>query len=476
MASEVHATTCCVVGGGPAGVMLGYLLARRGVEVTVLEKHQDFFRDFRGDTVHPSTMEVLKQLGLLEEFLALPHQKVTSAGVRLGDTPFEVADFRHVPATCKFVALMPQWDFLNFLADRARRLGSFRLLMGHEAVDLALEGERVRGVAARHGEQEVHLRAELVVCCDGRHSITRRAAGLELIESGVPIDVLWFRISRMPDDPANVLGNVNYGKALILIDRADYFQAGLIIKKGSFDEVKARGLDALREDITRIAPFLAERVSELLAWEQIKILTVKINRLRQWYRPGLLCIGDAAHAMSPAGGVGINLAIQDAVATANILTQCLIERRVPEAALAAVQRRREFPTRVTQGIQLVAHRGFAKVFENPGPMRAPWQMKVVTRIPGIHRALGYAVGMGARPERVQEPAQKPKHSPLATLAYLGIGVTASAVSRGWSWWRERKKASADEKFERRDNRQSAMTRSLAGMRSLASSWPQRVQN
>ena len=440
MASEVHATTCCVVGGGPAGMMLGYLLARRGVEVTVIEKHRDFFRDFRGDTVHPSTMDVLKELGLLDEFLKLPHQKVTSAGLLLGGMHFNIADFRHVPATCKFVALMPQWDFLNFLAERAREFPSFRLLMEHEATWLVREGERIRGVAARRGEQDVQIRAELVVGCDGRHSVTRNAADLELIESGVPIDVLWFRISRMPDDPANVLGNVNYGKALILIDRADYFQAGLIIKKGSFDEVKARGLDALREDIARIAPFLSERVSDLRDWEQVKILTVQINRLRKWRRPGLLCIGDAAHAMSPAGGVGINLAIQDAVATANILMPYLLERHVPEEALAAVQHRREFPTRVTQAIQLIAHRGFARVFENPGPIRPPWQMKAVTRIPGIHRALGYAVGIGARPEHVrQEQRQKPKLRGLAiSAAYFGIGVTAAAVSCGWSWWTKRR--------------------------------------
>jgi 2-polyprenyl-6-methoxyphenol hydroxylase-like FAD-dependent oxidoreductase len=442
MSTEVHRTTCCVVGGGPAGMMLGYLLARHGVEVTVLEKHQDFFRDFRGDTVHPSTMQVLKELGLLDDFLRLPHQKVTSAGLLLGGARFEVADFRHVPASCKYVALMPQWDFLNFLAERAKRFASFRLLMGHEATWVAREGERVVGVAAQRDGRDMRIRADLVVGCDGRHSVMRNAAGLELIESGVPIDVLWFRISRKPDDPANVLGNVNYGKALILIDRSDYFQAGLIIKKGTYDEVKARGLDALREDIGRIAPFLQDRVSELHDWEQIKILTVQINRLRRWHRPGLLCIGDAAHAMSPAGGVGINLAIQDAVATANLLTRHLLERHVPESALAAVQRRREFPARLTQAIQLAAHRGFAKVFENPGPIRSPWQMKAVTRIPGIHRALGYAVGMGARPEHVREepPPQKPKRSLLANAAYFGIGVTAAAVSCGWSWWTRRRVA------------------------------------
>ena len=239
------------------------------------------------------------------------------------------------------------------------------------------------------------MRADLVVGCDGRHSVVRRAAGLEVIEHGVPIDVLWFRLSRREGDPAQVLGNVNYGKALILIDRSDYFQAGLIIAKGSYDGIRARGIDAFREGIREVAPWLGERVDELRDWEQIKILTVQINRLRRWYLPGLLCIGDAAHAMSPAGGVGINLAIQDAVATANLLAGPLLKRRVSGAHLAAVQRRREFPTRVTQAVQVLAHRGIARVFETPGPIHAPWQMKAVQRIPGVHRALGYAVGVGA---------------------------------------------------------------------------------
>ena len=371
MALDVLETTCCVVGGGPAGMMLGYLLARKGVQVVVLEKHQDFFRDFRGDTVHPSTLEVLNELGLLEEFLKLPHEKVRSLGVIVGDSLLEVADFRHVPAICKFVALMPQWDFLNFLSAKAQRFPSFQLLLQHEAKDLLRDGEDITGVVAQNEGREVQIRADLVVGCDGRHSIIRNAAGLEVIEHGVPIDVLWFRISRKPDDSTDVLGNVNYGQALILISRSDYFQAGLIIKKGSYDKIKARGIDAFRADIRQLAPYLGERVNELRDWEQIKILTVQINRLERWYRPGLLCIGDAAHAMSPAGGVGINLAIQDAVAAANLLTGSLQSRRVREVALAAVQRRRVFPTRVTQAIQLAAHRGFARIFENPGPIRVP---------------------------------------------------------------------------------------------------------
>jgi 2-polyprenyl-6-methoxyphenol hydroxylase-like FAD-dependent oxidoreductase len=436
MAHEVLETTCCVVGGGPAGMILGYLLARRGVQVTVLEKHQDFFRDFRGDTVHPSTLEVLKELGLLKEFLELPHEEVASLGVIIGGSKFEVADFSHVPVTCKFVALMPQWDFLNFLADHAKKFPSFQLLMQHQAVDLLREGKRIVGVVARNERQEVQIRADLVVGCDGRHSVTRTAGGLETIEHGVPMDVLWFRLSRKPDDPAQVLGNVNYGKALILIDRSDYFQAGLIIKKGSYDDIQARGLDAFRADIRQIAPYMGERVNELQNWEQIKILTVQINRLRRWYRPGLLCIGDAAHAMSPAGGVGINLAIQDAVAAANLLTGPLQQRCVHEAALAAVEKRREFPTRVTQAIQLMAHRGLARVFENPGPIQAPWQVRAAVRIPGIQRAVGYAVGIGVRPEHVHEeaPARGRRFGTAKTvLAAVGIAATAAAVS--WAAWK-----------------------------------------
>ena len=436
MANEVLQTTCCVVGGGPAGMMLGYLLARRGVQVTVLEKHQDFFRDFRGDTVHPSTLEVLKELGLLQEFLALPHEEVDSLGVIIGDSEFKIVDFRHVPATCKFVALMPQWDFLNFLASHASRFPSFQLLMEHEATDLLREGKRIRGVVAQHKGQEVQVRADLVVACDGRHSRARTAARLRVIEHGVPIDVLWFRISRRPNDAAQVLGNVNYGKALILINRSDYFQAGLIIEKGSYDDLKARGLDAFRADIRSIAPYLGDRVSELHDWEQIKILTVQINRLRRWYRPGLLCIGDAAHAMSPAGGVGINLAIQDAIAAANLLTRPLQKRRVSKGALAAVEKRRELPTRVTQAIQLSAHRGLARVFETPGPIQAPWQIRAAVLIPGFQRAVGYGVGMGFRPEHVREekPA-RPWRDLAAVTALAAIGIAASTAALGWVAWK-----------------------------------------
>jgi 2-polyprenyl-6-methoxyphenol hydroxylase-like FAD-dependent oxidoreductase len=412
--------------------MLGYLLARAGVQVIVLEKHRDFFRDFRGDTVHPSTLEVLHELGLLDDFLKVPHQKVLSAGAVAGDFAFQVADFRHVPTICKFTALMPQWDFLNFLSGQAKRFPAFDLRMEHEVVDLTSDGDRITGVVARSpAETTLQVRADLVVGCDGRHAVTRRAGQLELLEFGVPIDVLWFRISRQPGDPGEVLGNVNYGKALILINRNDYFQAGLIIRKGSFDDIKRRGLEEFRNALLQLAPFFDGRVGELREWEQISLLTVQINRLRRWYRPGLLCIGDAAHAMSPAGGVGINLAIQDAVAAANLLKDPLQHGCAPVEVLAAVQRRREFPTRVTQAAQVNIHKAFARVFENTGPVRAPSLLKLAVRIPGIQRALGYVVGIGVRPEHVRHAGCRITRKSIGRAVAVGAAVGLAIAIVAW---------------------------------------------
>ena len=436
MSSETLQTTCCVVGGGPAGIVLGYLLAEKGISVTVLEKHKDFFRDFRGDTVHPSTLNIINELGLFEKFLKLPHQQVSSLGLIVGNSQFPIVDFSHVPAACKFIALMPQWDFLNFLSSHAKKFPPFQLLMQHEATDLIRDGDTITGVVARNQDREVNIHADLVIGCDGRHSRTRSASGLEVIEHGVPIDALWFRISRTPVDPAQVLGNVNYGMALILINRSDYFQAGLIIKKGSYAAIQARGLDAFRADIRKIAPYLGDRVNELDNWDKIQILTVQINRLRQWYRPGLLCIGDAAHAMSPAGGVGINLAIQDAVAAARILAGPLHQRNVSVAALAAVQKRRTLPTRLTQAVQLAAHRGIARVFENPGPIEAPWQLKAAVRIPGIQRAVGYAVGIGVRPEHIRHQAAAPSTCfRMSKAVFAGLGIASAATILTWAVWK-----------------------------------------
>ncbi len=401
--------------------------------MTVLEKHADFFRDFRGDTVHPSTLDVMHELGLLDDFLKLPHQQLSSAGGRVGDYAFRAADFTHLPTRCKFIALMPQWDFLNFLSGRAKRFPGFQLRMQHEGVNLIQEGQTVTGVEAQSPEGLIQIHADLVVACDGRHSTIRKAAGFAVQEFGVPIDALWFRISRRAGDPEQLLGNVNYGRALILINRGDYFQAGLIIRKGSFQDIQHEGLDEFQRMIRRIAPYLGDRVSELESWDQIKLLTVQINRLRRWYRPGLLCIGDAAHAMSPAGGVGINLAIQDAVATANLLAEPLREGRVTEALLACVQQRREFPARVTQMVQANAHKMFTLVFKaGDRPLQAPWQLKAVTHIPGVQRLIGYAVGIGARPEHVDRPNYQPWSLKMAAVragALLGAAVATAQALR-----------------------------------------------
>jgi 2-polyprenyl-6-methoxyphenol hydroxylase-like FAD-dependent oxidoreductase len=429
--ASTHQTTCCIVGGGPAGMMLGYLLARKGVRVTVLEKHKDFFRDFRGDTVHPSTLELMYELELLEEFLHVPHQKLRSISGVVGGFRFKVADFSRVPTHCKFVALMPQWDFLNFLSERAQQFDNFDLRMEYEATDLLRGGGRITGVVVQTPDGPKEITADLVVACDGRHSTIRKAADLPMTEFGVPMDVLWFRIGRRNDDPEQLFGNINYGRALVLIDRGDYFQAGLIIRKDSFEEIKTAGMAAFREMIARIAPYLADRVHELHDWEQIKVLSVKLNRLQQWYRPGLLCIGDAAHAMSPAGGVGINLAIQDAVATANLLADALCERRTTEELLQFVQRRREFPTRMTQAAQANAHKVFAQLFRNIGPMRAPWQLKAAARIPGITHLMGRMAGIGVRPEHIKDAKRSPAYrSERVVKIALALGVAAGVVIVG----------------------------------------------
>lgn len=421
-------TTCCIVGGGPAGVMLGYLLSRKGVNVTVLEKHKDFFRDFRGDTVHPSTLELMYELGMLEELLRVPHQELQSISGVVGGFRFKVADFSRVPTHCKFVALMPQWDFLNFLTQKARQFPGFDLRMQHEATDLLRDRGRVTGVVVETPDGPKEIAADLVVACDGRHSTIRKAAGLPMTEFGVPMDVLWFRIGRHADDPEQLFGNINYGRALVLINRGDYFQAGLIIRKDSFEEMKRAGLEAFRGIIAQIAPYLGDRLHELQNWEQINLLSVKLSRLERWHQPGLLCIGDAAHAMSPAGGVGINLAIQDAVATANALADALRERRVTEELLQSVQRRRGFPTRMTQGAQANAHKVFAQLFRNTGPVKAPWQLKAVVRIPGIVQVIGRAIGIGVRPEHIKDTRRSSayRHERVTKIA-LGVGIAAGLV-------------------------------------------------
>jgi 2-polyprenyl-6-methoxyphenol hydroxylase-like FAD-dependent oxidoreductase len=393
-------TTCCIIGAGPAGIMLGYLLARSGVPVTVLEKHSDFFRDFRGDTIHPSTMQLLHELGLLQRFLQIPHATVGGLSATIGGRPFRMADFSHLPTVAKYIALMPQWDFLNFLTTEARAFPTFTLCMGWEATDLLRQNGRIAGVIAntRNGPAEIH--ADLTVGCDGRHATSREAAHLNVIEQGVPIDVLWFRIARQPSDPENALGYVNYGRALILINRNDYFQAGFIIAKGIYPAIQQQGLAAFRASIEQLAPFLKDRTEALDSWDKIKLLTVQINHLERWWLPGLLCIGDAAHAMSPVGGIGINIALQDAVAAANLLAEPLRTHSLTGHHLQWVQQNRIKAVLRTQRVQAAAHNVMDKALHHQGPLPPPLPLRILTSIPGFQRLTGRFVGLGLQPEHI----------------------------------------------------------------------------
>ncbi|HEX3471294.1 MAG TPA: FAD-dependent oxidoreductase, partial [Silvibacterium sp.] len=331
----------CIIGGGPAGIMLGLLLARAGLPVTVLEKHKDFFRDFRGDTIHPSTLELMHELGLLDKLLEIRHSRVQAVAVIIGGRRFEIGDFTHLPTHAKFIALMPQWDLLNFLSSEAARYPNFTLRMEWEATGLIESNGVITGVRANTPEGPVEIPADLTVGCDGRHAVSRDAAHLSLIEEGVPIDVLWFRIVRQPADPETGLGYVNYGRLVVLINRIDYFQVAYLIAKGDFDQIQRDGLNKFHESLERIVPFLAGRTAEINSWDEVKLLSVQVNHLERWSSPGLLCIGDAAHAMSPVGGIGINIAIQDAVATANMLTEPLRAGTLTPRHLEQVQRYRE---------------------------------------------------------------------------------------------------------------------------------------
>src|SRR5690242_3141133 len=350
---ETLRTRCCITGGGPAGIMLGFLLARAAIDVVVLEKHADFLRDFRGDTIHPSTLEIMHELGLLDEFLKRPHSEVKEANGQIGTHSVHIADLSHLPTRCKFIAFMPQWDFLDFLAEHAQRFPTFRLAMESEVVGLLEENGRISGVRIGTKTGDRLLRSDLVIAADGRHSTVRASAKMESIDLGAPIDVLWLRLSKRKDDKAQVFGRLDSGRILVMLDRGDYWQCAFVIRKGGYDELRQRGIEEFRAEIARLAPFVGDRVEELENWEDIKLLTVAVDRLRRWYRPGLLCIGDAAHAMSPIGGVGINLAVQDAVAAANILVPYLRSGGlIGTEPLAKVQRRRELPTRLTQRMQL----------------------------------------------------------------------------------------------------------------------------
>jgi len=407
MSPDPMTTSCCIAGGGPAGMMLGVLLARAGIPVVVLEKHADFLRDFRGDTVHPSTMEVIHELGVLDEFLARPHSELREARGVVGDERVTLADFSHLPVHAPFIAMVPQWHFLDFLAEHGRRYPTFTLMMQAEVFELVERDARVVGVRAQTPHGPMQIDANLIVGADGRTSTVRSLARMRVDDIGAPIDVLWMRLSKHPEDSAEAaLGNIRNGHIFVMLDRGDYWQCAFVIPKGGYDDLRSAGLDAFRAQIVGIVPWLGNRVREITSWSEVKLLTVKVDRLPQWHRPGLLCIGDAAHAMSPVGGVGINLAIQDAVAAANILWRPL-QRGTPSAAdLQAVQRRRELPTRVTQAVQVFVQKNVLfKTIKGGGvPTKLPTVVRLLNRYPWLRRIPARFVGLGIRPEHVRSPA------------------------------------------------------------------------
>jgi 2-polyprenyl-6-methoxyphenol hydroxylase-like FAD-dependent oxidoreductase len=402
MSANALTTQCCVAGGGPAGMMVGYLLARAGIDVIVLEKHADFLRDFRGDTIHPSTMELMGELGLLDAFLRLPHRKVERLVGEIGKVRVTMAEFTRLSTACKFVAFMPQWDFLDFMAEQGRRYQTLRLMMKTEATDLIEQGGRIVGLRANAPAGVVEIRADLVIGADGRHSTIRARAGLEVEDLGAPMDVLWMRLSRQADDYAEAFGHFEAGGIFIMVDRGDYWQCAYVIEKGSADQVMTRPIEDFRRTILALSPWLGERVNELNSWDDVKLLTVALDRLPQWYRPGLLCIGDAAHAMSPIGGVGINLAIQDAVASANILADPLRAGAVTLDHLAEVQKRREWPTRVTQAFQrIIQNRVIGPVLAGTRQPKVPLAVKLLDWFPPLRGIPARFIGLGVRPEHIR---------------------------------------------------------------------------
>ena len=398
---------CCIAGGGPAGMMLGYLLGRAGVDTVVLEKHGDFLRDFRGDTVHPSTMQIMQELGLRDEFLQRPHSEIRAFSVEIGHRTFKVADFEHVPMRCRFIALMPQWDFLDFLLEKGRRFPALKVMMRVQVTGLIESPGRVLGVQATTAAGALEVNAQLVVGCDGRSSTVRSAAALPVQDLGAPIDVLWFRLSKRSSDPQQVLGHLEPGKMVVTIDRNNYWQCAYVITKSSAERVRDAGIEAFRRSVADGAPFLADRVNELHSFGDVKLLSVSVDRLLKWFRPGLLCIGDAAHAMSPIGGVGINLAIQDAVATANLLAAKLKVGAVTDRDLASVQRRRMFPVKVVQRGQVTIHNRVLRPLVSGGrhSLEAPWVVRLLDRSRSLRRWPAQIVGIGVRPEHVRSPEE-----------------------------------------------------------------------
>ena len=414
MGVETVVARCCIAGGGPAGMMLGLLLARAGVDVVVLEKHADFLRDFRGDTIHPSTLEVMHELRLLERLLNLPHQKATRINGQFGDLTLTVADFSSLSTRCRFIAFMPQWDFLNFLAEEAASYSTFQLRRQADVTGLIEESGSVVGLRTNTPDGPLDVRASLVVGADGRHSVVRAQAGLSVEAFGAPMDVLWFGLSRRASDPGDPIGRFDAGRIFIMLNRGDYWQCGFVIAKGSRDQLQGRGLPAFRDAVAQLAPFMADRVGELHDWEPIKLLTVQVDRLREWYRPGLLCIGDAAHAMSPVGGVGINLAIQDAVATANLLTAPLCAGQLTIQDLQRVQQRREWPTCMTQRVQLaIQNRVIRRVLTEGDRFSPPFAIRLLARLPFLRRIPARMIGLGFRPEHVHTSAAKTAHASAA---------------------------------------------------------------
>ena len=396
------ACTCAIAGGGPAGIMAGFLLARAGVDVIVLEKHADFFRDFRGDTIHPSTMDVLGELGLLAAFLQVPHQEIRYAEGEIGDERFRMADLSHLPTRCKFIALMPQWDFLNFLATEGNKLPTFRLMMRTEATDLLRDGGRTVGMVAEGPDGRIEIRADLVIGADGRHSGLRERAGLKIEDKGAPMDVLWFRLGRRADDQHAVLGRIAEGQLMVMLDRGDYWQCALVIRKGTAEAVMREGLAAFRARVARLVK--RPNADEIKSLDEVKLLSVAVDRLAEWCRPGLLFIGDAAHAMSPIGGVGINLAIQDAVAAANILAEPLRRRQVTLDDLRRVQKRRTFPTWATQALQVaIQNRVIDPLLTSGKTPKMPAALRLAQRWPYLQRIPERLLGMGFRPEHVRTP-------------------------------------------------------------------------
>ena len=397
---------CCIAGGGPAGLMLGYLLARAGVKVVVLEKHSDFLRDFRGDTIHPSTLEVMHELGLLDGLLALPHQKVSRLTAQFGEERAPLADFSGLDVRCPFIAMMPQWDFLNFLASEARRFPGFELLMDAEAIELRTENGHVTGVCAETRDGPLDIACQLTVGADGRGSVLRAKSGLKVEDIGAPMDALWFRLSRKPSDTSETQGRFDRGRIFVMLNRGDYWQCAYVIAKGSLDTMRSAGLDAFRSSLGKLLPVEADRASDITSFDDLKLLSVRVDRLTTWHKPGLLFIGDAAHAMSPVGGVGINLAIQDAVAAANILAKSLLRNRVDPGVLQLVQRRRLFPTQATQAMQvLVQNRIIAPALQAGGsaePLRPPLAFRLLSKFPSLRRYPARLMGLGVRPEHVAQ--------------------------------------------------------------------------